>query len=869
MVKASHLVIFKDHANFDATNKIVHFQYEDAITEEIPSLIIRLSAKRGRFLTKTPIVNHFDRIFARCTDRNGKTVEGVFEITKIKPMQKESTNLQVELICTHQSWYVWQDHFSKQFQRQSGFEVIEDICNNYNVNPGLSQPTIQNHTVVFNVSTKFGNAMSQATFNDYDFGNAEKKDYDGILETIDRLGSPIPAGGEFEFFEVRFVSAYNHTTGLDIDKINLSLPVSGFKNGVLVTIDKGDLLNRVMDTDGNLEAITGTNILAWGSQDGDSLPTDTQQYFSEQEKFLAAKFWKDLRVYKKDMRVQDAGVFYKALADHTASAGNKPPSANWVSETFSSTRTYSPWTNNNAQDWINSGLAPKDAGTETGRAGIFDRNVIVRDDNHRRTICDFVGTNPASITASLIPAGVYRGFRVLVNGTGAGLFSGNDATGKAFTNNIAQLDVDGNWFVFIVSKNDFEVVDKENGKAFTKIAGTWTHGAYNILGVFIAGQDFDCMHRYDFLNATTPDFGNTQGIVDGADGANSAVRVKFRASSVPTNPDFVFLNDQNLNKVFWGLVISFPFPTTENAIPFGAPTFGEHYRPETLDRNNMHLTHKNNRGFNLGLESEDLGPLSAFRFWEKLIVKNELGAILKDGDFKSAVTFIDTSDNVVTAEKNHAHNDNFEEITTQLSETGIYRARPGLAFLPLNELEVLNRFEWRNLKYILIHTLDAYDTDGRYAGVLSRLFNPPTISLGTVGGSWELQIDMPHFVKPVLVTTQEQSVQASKPARNLQPQFLQRPQIFNRVQLKSDAKSMLEIHQFKRVEYNIRTVWRCDIDPGEHFYFTHTKMINNTVDSLPNTEKLVLKKAIYTSTKGRGTGGRTRLLMGSKRFIAP
>ena len=130
------------------------------------------------------------------------------------------------------------------------------------------------------------------------------------------------------------------------------------------------------------------------------------------------------------------------------------------------------------------------------------------------------------------------------------------------------------------------------------------------------------MHRYDFINSTTPDFGNTQGIVDGADGANSAVRVKFRASSNILDPDFVFLNNKNINKVFWGLVLAIPHPITENSTPFGAPTFGEHYRPETIDRNNMHLTHKNNRGFNLGLESEDLGPLSVFRFWEKLIIKN-------------------------------------------------------------------------------------------------------------------------------------------------------------------------------------------------------------------------------------------------------
>ena len=278
---ASELFILKDHSDFDMEPFVVHYQYEDAVTEEMPSLIIRLSAKRGKFMTVTPKITHYDKIFARLTDINGDTIEDVFEVLKIKPMDHPGQGQVIELICSHQGWYVWQDHFAKQFQRQSGFEVTDDIFNSYNNSAGTLQPTFRNLGNVFVPATGLGNDMSKATFNDYDFGNAEKKDWDGILEVIDRLWAPISAKGEFEFYEARVRSAYNHSTGLDIDKLDISIFPSGFKNGSLVTVDKADLLNRVYDVDGNLESETGFVIASWAERDAGTLPVTVAQYFSE------------------------------------------------------------------------------------------------------------------------------------------------------------------------------------------------------------------------------------------------------------------------------------------------------------------------------------------------------------------------------------------------------------------------------------------------------------------------------------------------------------------------------------------------------------------------------------------------------------
>ena len=868
---ASELFILKDSSDLDVSNKVTHYQFEDALTEDMPSLILKMTAKRGKFLTVAPIIAHFDRIFARLTDKNGAVVEDVFEVLKIKPSEKPNQGRMIELICSHQSWYVWQDHFAKPYLRQSGFEVIEDINNSYNFSKGISQPTVQNHDVIFNPVTGLGNKMSQATFNDYDFDNAEKKDYDGILEVIERLSAPISAKGEFEFYELRYRSAYNHTTGLDLDKINLSIFPSGFKNGALLTVDKGDLLNRVFDTDGHLEAETGFVIGSWGESDAGTLPVAVSQYFSEKEEFNTAKAWTDGRVYRTGMRVQFNGNFYTAVADHTATLANDPedtPSTIWsTAETFTPTVDYSINTKNRAQFWINAGLAPKDAGTVGGRAACFDANVIIRDKDHRRTLVDMAETDPIIVIlrTDYMKNGLPpRGFRVLVNGPGTGAFAGNDINGRPFSNNVAKWD-GTQWIVFLVTQNNYEVVERFNGFAWTKRAGVWEQGAFNKLGIFVATADFDCMHRYTILGAGNPDFGNTLGIEPAPQGTNSAVRVKYDYTAV--NP----LNSVSVNRIFCGINFAFPDPINSQDVPFGPATLGEIFLPDTLDRNNMHLSSKDQRGFVQGIDAkhrgaEDYGPIQAYRAWMKAILKDGFGNIIANGDFTWRLALGDTSDNVVTIDQPHPHNNNTEELTWELNGAEIYRARPGLPFFPVKELEILNRFEWRNIKWGAIYLLDSYDDQGRFAGQLSRIFQFGPLSGAFVpGGTAELNIDAPHWVKTLLSISHKSE---TRPARNLQPQFEQHSQIFNKVQNDNVVDARREFHAFKKVEYTIRTVFRCDIKAGEHFFYTNTLLINTTVDGKINTEKVVAKKVIYTRTKGKGQGGRQRYIVSSKRFIA-
>jgi len=239
------------------------------------------------------------------------------------------------------------------------------------------------------------------------------------------------------------------------------------------------------------------------------------------------------------------------------------------------------------------------------------------------------------------------------------------------------------------------------------------------------------------------------------------------------------------------------------------------------------------------------------------------GFTIPKGDYKMRIVLYDSSDNVVVADYNHSHNDNIEEIQIPIDSFNIYRARAGPAFIPKMELEVLNIFEWRNIVRACIFCNESYDTDGRFAGIFSGLFS----YTGALGGTALLGIDGFRFAKPLLVTSQEQSGGA-RPARNLIPEFLHSPLIFNYVQLKNEVKSILNIKQFKRVEYQVRTFMKCDIHPGQYWYYQNANLISTTTDSKANTEKLVAKKIIYDIMKGLGEGGFHRLLIGVKRFVA-
>ncbi len=912
----NYLVVLKDHgADLDITKHVQDLEYRETGNKNISSARMILNAHFGRFIIdalviggKTfPKINFFDRIFVRFTDDDGKELEDVLEVRIIHPNEKsegEGTTLTLEL--DNQGWHFMNIHNLKQYRRLSGFEIIQDVCNFYQdpQNLGTKQPTVEGQNQVFSFGvdykSSFGIATSQATSIIFDFSNSEVYCGDAVNDILDWLGAPVSAGGELEYFDWRFIPKYNHATGADLDIMRIMVRKSGDVPGAKVVIDKDDAtpIVKVTEVKSTLHHEKGTAVYAYGDPNAGSLPTIFSRYFADKEFHFAAKEWTDGFVYKTGMRVRHIGVIYEALLNHTAVDGVNDPITGigvfWNLKTFAVGDGYSFWTKNKPQYWINSGAGYIDSTTfpATGRACQFDQNLVIRDGGHKRTYVDLAVND---ITALLIPNDLvleggdfhmYEGFRIRITTPNpSGVFtqnSGNDRTGKTYTNSITQHNGATNtgsteflnWDVFEPAVDDLECADLRSGRCFTfnpavigifqetPIGGRqvgWIEGGYTpdfiplqgFGALFVANLIFDCLHDYDIIGTNNPDFGSAEGIEGAVLGANSAVRVKYTLAPLS-------------RKVGFWLNFAFPAPISGFAGAFTPETTGEEYKPPTLDFNNMHLSARAVRGLNQGLDArsrgaEDFGKINALRFYLKVIGLNAGGFDILQGNIKVGIVFYDTSDNVIVSHDAVVNVlKNYEEITIPTDSLKIYRARSEFPFLPVQELEILDIFRNRRVKRMAIYSLDSYDEEGRYLAV-----NRFTVELFS---SLEAQIDGFHFVKPLTVTTQESTVQASKPNRNLEPPPRNYPYISNYRQLKNTARTQLEIDRFKYVKYEIKRGMKLNVRFGEEFTFKHPRLVFDT-DVAPNDEvDLICKENVITINKGKGAGGFMVTTHGVKRF---
>ena len=236
---------------------------------------------------------------------------------------------------------------------------------------------------------------------------------------------------------------------------------------------------------------------------------------------------------------------------------------------------------------------------------------------------------------------------------------------------------------------------------------------------------------------------------------------------------------------------------------------------------------------------------------------------------------IDTSDNVVYSDYEIEFSNHWQDVRLPISSFKVYRGRrpaDGLerafTLIPPKDLEIINIFEWRNVKFIGIEWLTAYDKFGRFNPTASILDDEnTTVTFETLtGGDVDLYLDAFRFIKPLLVTSGQNT------EINLEPVFIQRPDITLYDQLLNDAKSQLEIEKFQHREYNLETSGddMFDIDFGDSFLFENSEIVK--VDS-PNSNEtankiqLTAKRIEYSITKPpTGIGGLKRRIKGVKIF---
>ena len=408
----------------------------------------------------------------------------------------------------------------------------------------------------------------------------------------------------------------------------------------------------------------------------------------------------------------------------------------------------------------------------------------------------------------------------------------------------------------------------------------------------------------DYTTAASPvDVNNKYGW--DTTNTNSAIEVRYNWSPIDIwDIDGKILsgaltnrNTQDYYQCGAWLSMRFPFPTTtaNGSGTAAGQLVGDWYgggtntdnphEPATFDTQNMHLTHDGERGFNNGLSSEDFGQVSSLSFMTKLYFLRKRvidgGWEDVDGDdgsnFKMRCVLIDTDDNVVTQDFVIPFNNTWTSISLPIGGFQIYRGREPRYnsaiqhdLFPPKGLDVQDIFIWRNVKMMSIFTLDSYDEYGRYHPGGCKQFGTESVldvtagiyKLGYSEKEIKLAVDALHFTKPLLVNT------GNVTGRVIDPDFIQRPDIGNYEQLKSDAEAEKQMKSFQHVEFDTTTTGRFDIGFGDYFNLQDEDIIPSNLQDSTNTIKLVAKRIEYSITKPlNGKGGFLRRIRGVRRFV--
>ncbi len=867
--------------------------FTDISGGEINSFILEISANLGHYIrdqrsgesgfpTK---IEHNDRIRLIVSDGHGSTsYNQVFEVRTKLPIKTESSGTKLRIMSEGLERHLqYGPKYIKPFYFATPKDALIDLVDFYNANKTTDMPTLTIGT----------NELPEQGVHHFDWGVNEDSVYNRIMELVDLMGDAGGAGGNLDFFDFRFTYSSSDVTSFVIDVFSSGSP----SNGSIITIN-ADTVNTGDEVAG-IEEAEGTVIGVWGDNAAGTLPIDYSR-FSSRQVLLPTNIGSSLYpqhvtndTYQADSIVQLNGVTYTTASETSA----LPPASPWSILTtplsYGNLIQYSPWTDGKVSLWQNSGGDPTDT---TGGFGacMFDGNIIINDDETFRTWVDLEATDSPSVLWAYggSTSGYYDGLRVLVNGTGTGVFAGTDINGISYSFNIAEYSAsDGDWRVKYDAFNAFgkdgdldsmQVAIFDTAKI--KVWNNPSAGAWNDITALDNGSD--CFHNYDSIGQTTsvhidPDTGSEYVSVNNGSGIKATY--SWTPLSIWSQNTFNARTFASYYRTGAWLGIRFPFPkNTYNSITedvgeiYGGGSQGTTVKePSAIDAQNMHFTHNGYRGFNTAstdtLESLDYGPLSSLDFFTKLIFTDTGGTEIPAANFKMRCWMFDKSDHVVYQDFVILYNNNYESIHLPLSGFQIYRGRRpryDLSLVPLNDLippkgiAANEKFEWRHIVGMTIGTLDSYDKDGRYHGGLQDFGE--ALWVGFTGRKIELWLDGLRFTKPLLYVTP--AVSGTTLAK--MPEFEQKPEVFILDQLEGIGKSLLQKAQFKKTEYEIEGELFTDIKYGDFLYFTDDEIVDETDNSTDNNVKLVNRGNEYSITISEGgKGGALRKMKTARRFV--
>lgn len=363
------LVILKDHSgdpgadpngDFDITDKVITGEYEDGSPQ---SVVLTLNTRYGLYHTVAPKIQHFDRIYVRVTDATSGTnvIEDVFHVRRISRPQKNG--LKMKLFCPHQSSNLWTKTISFRKKRVSNNAAVVEWVNQLNGNnKGTSDPTVEIPT--FDSVTKVGNRFSTNTVNDHIYEDQKARTV--MDEIIDKELQPPEGGGSFEPMFVRFKSKYNHSTGADLDTVQLQAFEQGFKdnsgsftNVPSLTLEQNTLESGTFSNVHGLESEEdpeqSTNLRVICDKISGTFPREQMLFQGAKEAFRAGlqNIWVSGNDYKEGHLVSDSGTVYECISDHTSSGANQPPNASfWIVRTFTKPAAWATSTSYSKNDLV-------------------------------------------------------------------------------------------------------------------------------------------------------------------------------------------------------------------------------------------------------------------------------------------------------------------------------------------------------------------------------------------------------------------------------------------------------------------------------------------------------------------------------------
>jgi len=592
--------------------------------------------------------------------------------------------------------------------------------------------------------------------------------------------------------------------------------------------------------------------------------------------------------------VTDTGNTYVAIKKHTSTTNNEPT--------------------DNTGEWEQVDEALKGNG-----AAFFDSNMTIKDDGlmFRTWVHEVVGDTDYSGSSDQSFSNEYRHLtenqlpqRHRFLNISDTFLSGNDPRGRPHLDAVIQwreqrvnLEAGGYEVMYEKPPADFkyQVFDIKDNRIWewNNSTSKWENKT-STSESFGTSKNYDCSHPWKSIyniagsdsrvttQSTTP---FNEAASDFSTNIRSAVEVCYEFSTFLH--DF-FQSDADLKKGAW-LNFGFPFPvSTYNSISEGV---GDIYgsgtnekstlvtQPSVLDTQNLTWTSDGKLGFNHST-SQELGPIQSMAFNMRIKINSVTGSTL-GGAVTVRATLHDAQDNIVTQDFEIRFTDgkSWQSVDLPMSAFSNYRGRMTKPWgkrwsatifgidLPIQELDIQDIFEFQHIKYISFQIQDFYDEEGRYDPQNDLLDVSETGAFTAGGGTIRMAIDAFHFKKQLLAITGQPSVQ------NLEPDFMQRPNIISQIQLLNEAKSQLEIEQFRIKVFNFQTSGRSvfDIPFGDTFFLKNTELVDEASkgetnlgdnDGTTNTVRLVAKRIEYHLTKpSTGPGGLTRSIKGVRRFV--